>query len=238
MITILALIFVFSIVQSIMGVGLLVFGTPTFLILGYSFHDTLGIVLPPSILISLLQCLQAKGVIDSKFKKDFNFFCLPFVFIGLSIVLYLEKSIDLRYFVGAMLVFSGLIKFFPFLEKRIQSVLIKNSRIYQVFMGSIHGLTNMGGGLLTLFTSSIYKSKGQVRGAISYGYLLMGIIQYSVLLFFNSSVLSMTVLYTLLISGITFYAIGNRLFKITNESYFQIAINSIILFYGVALLVK
>ena len=39
--------------QSIFGVGLLLFGTPTFLLIGYDFVTTLAYILPLSITISI-----------------------------------------------------------------------------------------------------------------------------------------------------------------------------------------
>ncbi len=45
----------FSIVQSLFGVGLLVFGTPTFLLLGASYVESVGYLLPSSLLLSALQ---------------------------------------------------------------------------------------------------------------------------------------------------------------------------------------
>ena len=42
-------------IQSIFGVGLLIFGTPSFLILGYDFANTINILMPISITISILQ---------------------------------------------------------------------------------------------------------------------------------------------------------------------------------------
>ena len=38
--------------QSVFGVGLLLFGTPFFLMIGYDFISTLTIILPVSVLIS------------------------------------------------------------------------------------------------------------------------------------------------------------------------------------------
>ena len=51
--------------QSIFGVGLLLFGTPTFLLLNYNFLDTLNILLPISVSISFLQLIYSK-------KKNFR----------------------------------------------------------------------------------------------------------------------------------------------------------------------
>ena len=84
------ILLVLIIIQSIFGIGLLLFGTPTFLILGYDFFNTLNFLLPISITVSLLQFISLK----SKFKKtilDFNFYCLPFLVLFLILALNLKK---------------------------------------------------------------------------------------------------------------------------------------------------
>ena len=63
--------------QSIFGVGLLLFGTPTFLLLNYNFLDTLNILLPISVSISFLQLIYSKKK-NLEFKNNFNLFTLPF----------------------------------------------------------------------------------------------------------------------------------------------------------------
>ena len=42
-------------IQSIFGTGVLLFGTPILLIIGYDFFFVLSVLLPPSILINFLQ---------------------------------------------------------------------------------------------------------------------------------------------------------------------------------------
>ena len=54
---ILAILIIF---QSIFGVGLLLFGTPTFLYFDYSFSETLYLLLPLSFVISLIQFTKSK----------------------------------------------------------------------------------------------------------------------------------------------------------------------------------
>ena len=70
-------------IQSIFGTGVLLFGTPLFLIMGYSFHFTLTILLPTSILISLLQLKNGFTYVDSNFYKKLIIYCIPFIFISL-----------------------------------------------------------------------------------------------------------------------------------------------------------
>ena len=49
------IIFILSIFQSVFGVGLLLFGTPVFLMLDYDFISTLVTILPVSIIISFFK---------------------------------------------------------------------------------------------------------------------------------------------------------------------------------------
>ena len=48
--------------QSIFGIGLLVFGTPTLMILGYQYSDILSVLLPISCSISLIQILMLESM--------------------------------------------------------------------------------------------------------------------------------------------------------------------------------
>jgi len=61
--------------QSIFGIGLLLFGTPTFLLLGYNFLDVLNILLPISISISAIQLFLSKKKI-----KNLNIILIYFVY--------------------------------------------------------------------------------------------------------------------------------------------------------------
>ena len=54
---ILVIIFV-SFIQSIFGVGILLFGTPLLIILNHSFIETLTILLPISVLVNFFSNLQ------------------------------------------------------------------------------------------------------------------------------------------------------------------------------------
>lgn len=54
----LPVIMLFSVIQSIFGMGILVFGTPALLLLGYDFSSVLGLLLPSSVLISFTQLVM------------------------------------------------------------------------------------------------------------------------------------------------------------------------------------
>ena len=96
------------VVQSVFGVGLLLFGTPSFLLLGYDFASTINILMPVSILISFLQFTRSK-IIDRKFIFEYNLFCLPFLALFLILALNYRLIIDFKFFVALLLVFSSLL---------------------------------------------------------------------------------------------------------------------------------
>ena len=102
------ILLVLIIIQSIFGIGLLLFGTPTFLIFGYDFFNTLNLLLPISITVSFLQFISLK----SKFKKtifDFNFYCLPFLVLFLMLALNFKEVLNFKFYVTIILIVSSIL---------------------------------------------------------------------------------------------------------------------------------
>ena len=103
----LIVILMLTIFQSIFGVGLLLFGTPIFLFIGYNFESTLIVLLPISISISFLQIIsQKKSVIPLIF--EYNLFCLPFLIIFLVIAIKFGNLIDIKVYVSTFLIISSI----------------------------------------------------------------------------------------------------------------------------------
>ena len=73
----LIIIIVLCAFQSVFGVGLLLFGTPFFLMIGYDFISTLAIILPVSVLISFLQIIY-KSHLNKKLIFEYNIYCITF----------------------------------------------------------------------------------------------------------------------------------------------------------------
>ena len=86
---ILITIVVISVLQSIFGTGVLLFGTPILLILGKDFQTALTILLPASIFINFFQIRNNLKSVNITFYKNLILFCLPMVFL----TLYLSFSI-------------------------------------------------------------------------------------------------------------------------------------------------
>ena len=100
-----SILFSLVIFQSLFGVGLLLFGTPIFLLLGYNFESTLILILPVSITISLLQLIYHKNS-GNYHILEFNYYCLPFLFVFLMINIYLGELINIKLYVSILLIIS------------------------------------------------------------------------------------------------------------------------------------
>ena len=102
------IIIAFAIVQSIFGMGLLVFGTPTFLLLGYSFGEALNLLVPASVAISALQLSAATNKIDREIVKYFFGWCVPPVVIFLIMVIHFEFYFEINLILALMLLLSAI----------------------------------------------------------------------------------------------------------------------------------
>ena len=108
------IIILLILIQSIFGIGLLLFGTPTFIFLGYNFADTLSLLLPISIFISFLQIIFSKKK-NKKYIKEFNLYCIPFLVLSTYLILNYADMINFNIFISSMI----LIIFFMSLFKNI-----------------------------------------------------------------------------------------------------------------------
>ena len=82
-----ALIVALATVQSLFGVGLLVFGTPTLLLLGLPFDRVLLLLLPCSITVSALQVATSGGLTLDPFRRQFLTFTTPTLIIATGVAL-------------------------------------------------------------------------------------------------------------------------------------------------------
>ena len=227
------IIITLSIFQSIFGVGLLVFGTPIFLQLGYDFFEVLNILLPFSIVISFLQ-LITKSELTDKFVKNFVFFCIPLLILSLVILENIYDQINIILIVAIIMVSFSTLNILVS-KGRLRFKLNQSVRSLSLaLLGLLHGFTNLGGGLLALISSNIGNSKLEVRTNIAFGYLVFGAIQ---ILYVNIFIQSMDLdnLFLIIIPIICFF-ISQIIFNKISGKLFPILINYMVLIYGIFLL--
>ena len=232
----LIIIFALIVVQSIFGVGLLLFGTPSLLLLGYDFANTLNILMPVSISISAVQFFKSK-VKDRIFIKDYNIFCIPFLIIFLFIALKFNYLFDFRFLVALLLIFSSVLILNKKKFSSFKRMIFKIKNFFLIVIGVIHGLTNMGGSFLAIYCTLISKSIKEVtRYYISYGYLIMGTIQYLMVLFLSYDLLIFNKIYYVFLALIIYFP-AQKIFKNLNDRKFSKYLNLIALIYGLSILV-
>ncbi len=229
----LLIITLLSIFQAVFGIGLLLIGTPTFLLIGYNFFDVLNLLLPFSITISLLQVIYSKDI-DSEFNTKILLYCIPPLILALSILVKYENNIDFILLISFTIIFFSIIN----LSKFKNTIFNNNKKINLglIILGLIHGFTNLGGSFFTLICTNINKQKKIIRQNIASGYLIFGTIQ---LLFINIFYKTLTTsnLYYLYIPIISFLIAQYFYNKINNELFSKI-LNITILLYGIYILIN
>ena len=225
----LLIIILLSIFQSVFGIGLLLIGTPTFLLLGYNFFDVLNILIPFSITISLLQIMYSKET-NLGFSKKMIIYCIPALILALYILIKNENSINIILLTSLTIIFFSLINLSKFKDIVFKKDSDEKINISLILLGIIHGFTNLGGSLLTLISANISNKKDLMRYNIASGYLILGIVQ---LLFINTfyNTLVPSNLYYLYIPIISFF-LAQYFYNRINSQIFSRVLNIIVLIYG------
>ena len=224
----------FSIVQTLFGVGLLVFGTPTLLLMGYPFTTALFLLLPSSIILSAIQIYAGKNEIVVK--KEFIYYSIPPMLLGLFIVSAGYFNWNLKLTIGLILVFITAVRTFKRYHKYLANIFSSNIKLYMAFMGAIHGISNQGGGLLTLYFSTIYDNKLKIRSNIAFCYFTYGVFQLLYLLIFHFDSIAILGIILSAISILIFFTVGGKIFHHTSEQLFQKLISFAIVLFGLILI--
>lgn len=227
------IISIFILFQSIFGIGLLIFGTPTYLLLGYSFAESLSILVPVSITISFYQIFFFKDNIVS-FKKNFFKFCIPSLIIFLLITLFFFKNENIKILISLIMIFTSALNLFDNYQIKtyFKKIIKEYDKLLLMFIGIIHGVTNLGGGFLSLMSSYLFfGEKNKIRKTIAYGYLFMGIFQCIVLIFSKNFIYNNVIIFYVFLTFFLF-KVGKKIFDKLNYAVFNKALYFAIFIYG------
>lgn len=229
------IVFLFSMVQSLFGVGLLVFGTPTLLLLGLSFEETIAYLLPCSVLISLMQAIGGRQYIG-ELRQQIWIYSVPCIVIGLALVLSRVFAFDIKLLVGVTLILTALSRFNQRFQNALVFILKRYAKLYLMLMGFLHGISNMGGGLLTIFATTLYEDKDRTRANIAYGYLVFAASQIAVLLILNPTVFSIECLPLAAVALVTYLTVGSSIYVRSSRRVYQQLITAFMVAYGIVLI--
>jgi len=212
-------IVVTAFIQSIFGVGVLLFGTPLLLLLGYGFIDAIIILLPISISINLIQIVKDYRSVDFDFYKKILIFTIPFVIVFLFLVT--QVQINIGFIVGIFLLVVA-VKDYSHTVKRCIDFTMSYEKTYFSIMGIVHGLTNLGGSLLTAIVHSKDYTKHITRVTVAISYATFAVFQILTLLISGLNVeiqLVGTGIYVLV--AVTIFTLTEKFvfMEIDNEKY-------------------
>tara|TARA_B100001121_G_scaffold260328_1_gene239767 strand:- start:374 stop:877 length:504 start_codon:yes stop_codon:yes gene_type:complete len=162
---------------------------------------------------------------------------LPALGMGLLLVIY-TSVLDFNLVIGSMLLLTFLVRFFDYINIRLEHFLSQNFRFGFFTTGFIHGLTNLGGASLVIITNSIYKDKKEIQANIAYAYFFMAISQLLVLLITYKFVFSINIIIFPLISGFIYLFAGNYIFDSSSDKFYYNLMSLFILIYGILLISK
>ncbi len=228
-------VFLFSTIQSLFGVGLLVFGTPTLLLLGYSFEETISVLLPSSLIISLMQVLNGRNRLG-ELRNHIIFYAVPLIVVGLALVLSKIFAFDIKLFVGVALVFTAMTRYNKKTQQALAVFLQKHAKIYLMFTGLVHGLSNMGGGFLTILATAIYSDKESMRANIAFGYMLFALSQIIVLLLLHREAFGWHCFGLAALALLTYRTVGSLIYVKSSQSVYQHLITMFMAAYGMVLI--
>lgn len=231
------LIALFAGIQSVFGMGVLVFGTPTFLLMGFGFTETLGILLPSSLLISIAQVALHKGPRPAISKALFVL-CVPAIGLSLFIAISSDFTRHAYILVSIALLISAAARTLPRVQMALCGFITANLKAYHVVMGVFHGVTNMGGALLAVMAATIHKDKVNARYVIAVYYLTFVVIQAVIILSTTDPDIFATGLKLAPVSIIVYFIFGTRMFAAIRNDLFQSGMNIFLIFYAIVLLAK
>ncbi len=233
------LILVLSVVQSLFGVGLLLFGTPLMLLMGHEYTEALLYLLPASAAISWSQVKDTYQIkLGGAYRKYFFMISMPLLFVGMILAGHYDLKWEIKFFITIMLTVAFIVRTSSKFREKLQNLMRKNLPFALGFMGIIHGLSNMGGSILTPLVSSLYKDKNKVLAGVSFDYAFMASFQLLVLALYKGENFEAKYLIGSAISLSMRYLIGKRIFKFTTEVNYQRLLNGFILANAVLLAVN
>ncbi|MGD0960804.1 MAG: hypothetical protein ABSB19_13440 [Methylomonas sp.] len=202
-----------AIIQSIFGVGVLLFGTPIMLLLGYDFVNILAVLLPISLSISLFQISKHHVFIDFQFFRKVLFLTLPAVAISLLLVTHAQINIGLL--VGVFLLLIAFKEVSADVGGFIDGMM-RHETVYFVVMGVVHGLSSLGGSMLTALAHQKGYAKNAARVTIAACYATFMLTQIVTLGLFRRGQIDVS-----LSENTAYLVIGVLVYVLTDEMVYE-----------------
>lgn len=198
--------------------------------MGLDYTEALLYLLPASAVLSWSQVKDHRHEkLNGGYRKLFFLICLPLLVTGMVMATKIELKFEIKIFILVMLIIAFMIRTNSLFRQKLQEVMKKNLSLALAIMGLLHGLSNMGGSILTPLASSLYKDKKKVLAAVSFDYAFMASFQLIVLFIMKGELLKTKYMLGAVISLLVRHLIGKRVFAFTSEASYQKLLNGFIL---------
>lgn len=197
-----------TVIQNIFGVGILVFGTPLLLSLDHDLMTSLGILLPSSLLVSLMQMLTIKHAVFPSKNSLIQSVCG--VVLGALLLLYFSVPLSVYVVTAVAMLLAGGLRLNLKLRNRVYRLLTNPSLNFHFINGIFHGFSNLGGILLVLRNNLGNDPKNQSLMNTASVYLIYVLSQISVLCLLGNFEIFINGLMVLPVVGLFSFVLGDR----------------------------
>lgn len=232
---ILLIVMATSAIQSMFGVGVLLFGTPLLLLFGYDFFYALTILLPISLTINGIQTVRYHEHIDRPFLWRILCITLPFIIIFLALVI--RVQININYIVGAFLLLIAARDFFPGLQQALART-TKYRNTYHMVMGMVHGMSNLGGALLTALIHQKQMPKKSALATIAASYATFAMVQLMTLGFAGQGFFTPAHAGFVLVGMLVYVLTDMLVFARMDQARYRLIFSGFLVLSGLTLLMK
>lgn len=225
----LAAVALLAVVQSVFGVGLLLFGTPLLLLAGYPYLELLYVLLPASATLSALQ-LRFDHSVRPREVGGYVLWVVPAIFVGTVTSLLYLTGLDIRIPVAVLLAVTGVLRLSQRTRVKLQAACAAAGRPALSLIALVHGLTNMGGGLLAMYAGARSDQKREVHRIVAVVYLLFAGSQLVVLYVVHGPPpLDLRLVVSTVGVAVPYLLLGRRVFQAMSDRRYQTAFSAFML---------
>ena len=218
-ILVLLLVLLLITIQSILGAGILIFGLPILTIYGFEYLDIIGLLLPSSMTVSTLQLFKYWSVKTDEFKR------VPVAILGIIIGLIILTKLDVinvvPSIIGSLMLLAAVFRTSALTKRKTEHFFLQNRSFFHFFNAILHGFTNLGGVLLTVYSSSVHKVKVQSVSCTALFYMVYAVSQVTAIVIVGQGEIFKAGLVYVPATALIYMTLGGKSFVIVSQERFD-----------------
>ena len=227
-------VFLLIIIQSVYGVGILIFGVPILILYGFEYLDIIGLLLPSSMTISTFQIFKNRTVTSNELKH------LPLAIFGVAMGLVVAAYFDTAEFmpaiVGTLMLTATFFRISTLTKKYMEYYFEKYQSIFHILNAILHGFTNLGGVLLVVYSSSVHNGKIQIVYCTALFYMVYAASQMIIIFLIGHGEIFKAGLIYVPITALLYTTLGQKTFRLVSQKKFETLTTYFFFFCGCTLL--